>query len=204
MKITALVAVAAVAAGASRAAQPNASTKKVQICVFTGQDLLIVPQAERIAAQMFASIGVAINWRPLRKCPAEAIQISLTDHTSKDYLPGSLAFAQPYEGTHIRIFYDRVKEVATPHLLPSKLAHVMVHEITHILQGVVRHSETGVMKARWDETDYAEMNKHPLPFTETDIILIHQGLDSRNAPHEGKINFEVQDHYRDRRALAQN
>jgi hypothetical protein len=187
MKIIALVASVAVAAGASGASQPDEASRpieaprKIEVCTFEGLDLLIVPQAERIAAQMFAGIGVAVNWRPLRNCPAEAIQISFTDHTSKDYLPGALAFAQPYEGTHIRIFYDRVKATATPHNLPSKLAHVMVHEITHILQGVVRHSETGVMKARWDDADYTEMCRRPLPFTETDIILIHKGLDSRMA-----------------------
>jgi hypothetical protein len=181
MKIITLVASVAVAAGASRTGQPIEASRRVEVCMFEGGDLLIVPQAERIAAQMFAGIGVTIDWRPLRKCPAEAIQIGFTDRTPKDYLPGALAFALPYEGTHIRILYDRVKETATPHNLPSKLAHVMVHEITHILQGVVRHSESGVMKANWDQADYTEMSMRPLPFTETDIILIHQGLDLRMA-----------------------
>jgi hypothetical protein len=30
------------------------------------------------------------------------------------------------------------------------LAHVLVHEITHILQGIDRHSESGVMKSPGD------------------------------------------------------
>jgi hypothetical protein len=30
----------------------------------------------------------------------------------------------------------------------------LVHEISHVLQGTNRHSETGVMKARWNQEDY--------------------------------------------------
>ena len=37
------------------------------------------------------------------------------------------------------------------------LAHVLVHEITHVLEGVDRHTGQGVMKARWTEDDLALM-----------------------------------------------
>jgi hypothetical protein len=64
-------------------------------------------------------------------------------------------------------------------LAPALLAHVLVHEITHILQGVDRHSETGVMKARWTTADYVQIRAQPLPFTDWDIDLIQEGLASR-------------------------
>jgi hypothetical protein len=54
----------------------------------------------------------------------------------------------------------------------------MVHEITHIQQGVDRHSNSGVMKARWTDKDYAAMAWKPLPFTPEDILLIHLGFRS--------------------------
>ena len=75
------------------------------------------------------------------------------------------------------VFYDRLH---TPSVgLPTLLAHVLVHEITHILQGMDRHSETGVMKARWDEGDFDRMRIKALPFTELDIHLIQSGVDAR-------------------------
>ena len=60
-----------------------------------------------------------------------------------------LAYALPYEGTHIVILFDRVRKMQ-PNYVPAVLAHVLVHEVTHILQGIQRHSESGVMKAHWD------------------------------------------------------
>jgi hypothetical protein len=60
---------------------------------------------------------------------------------------------------------------------------MLVHEITHILQGVSRHSDSGIMKARWEEDDYSHMDTKPLVFTKTHIVLIHQALNAR-ASHQ--------------------
>ena len=55
------------------------------------------------------------------------------------------------------------------------LAHVLVHEITHILQGVNRHSDRR-LKAHWTPEDYRAMASKPLPFTPVDVQLIRLGL----------------------------
>jgi len=60
------------------------------------------------------------------------------------------------------------------------MAHVLVHEVTHILEGVTRHSDSGVMKAEWTLRDYGQMYTAPLPFTAADIALIQSGVDARN------------------------
>ena len=180
MKIAALVVI--VAAASAQAGQPNRAPSAVTVCMATGSVPFIVLQAKQIATQMFAGIGVTIQWRRSGKsCPADAVQIGLSEHTPNDYLAGAQAFAMPYEGIHIQIFYDRLARSAEPRSLPSRLAHVMVHEITHILQGEVRHSETGVMKAAWNDADYDAMAWKPLPFTPTDILLIQLGLEARMA-----------------------
>ena len=74
------------------------------------------------------------------------------------------------------MFYDRVRNTVPSRAVPSVLAHVLVHEITHILQGTSRHSVSGVMKAQWDGRDYRQMEQKPLGFTEEDIRFIQQGL----------------------------
>ena len=56
------------------------------------------------------------------------------------------------------------------------LGHVMVHEITHIIQGVSRHSDTGLMKPHWSSHDLTEMRYKPLPFAQEDLILLYSAL----------------------------
>jgi hypothetical protein len=53
------------------------------------------------------------------------------------------------------------------------MAHVMVHEIAHILQGTDQHSTRGVMKAHWNSYDYVLMKTGRLTFTEPDVEMIH-------------------------------
>ena len=61
------------------------------------------------------------------------------------------------------------------------LAHAMAHEIAHVLQGISRHSESGILKAHWSGTDCARMAFFPLMFTREDALLIHHGLRVRHS-----------------------
>ena len=137
-------------------------------------------QAENLAASMFDSIGVQIDWRcgEPRSSSEQALAIQLATDTPKDEKPGALAYAKPYEGVHIVVFWDRIDFGAAPTRL---LAHIMVHEITHILEGVSRHSETGIMKAQWTDEDHRAMLVQPLRFAPVDVDLIHRGLAARNS-----------------------
>ena len=74
---------------------------------------------------------------------------------------------------------DRLRRVRDPGLAPTLLAHVLVHEITHALEGVSRHAETGVMKARWTDKDYSAMAYKPLELTPVDVNMIHYRLAHR-------------------------
>ena len=48
----------------------------------------------------------------------------------------------------------------------------MAHEFGHVLEGVDRHSPTGVMKAHLTRDDYDEMMHHPLSFAPEDVRMI--------------------------------
>jgi hypothetical protein len=77
----------------------------------------------------------------------------------------------------------------------SVMAHVLVHEIAHVLEGIDRHSRTGIMKVRWDDRDYFEMLRNPLPFAPEDADLIHLGLKvSRVAPTLVASSTVIEDH----------
>jgi hypothetical protein len=138
-----------------------------------------VAGAREIATRMFANIGVPLSWnRQGRKCPAQGIVIDLEPAAPANVGPKATASSQPFGNGHIRVFFDRVQQrsLGHPELEPTLLAHVLVHEITHVLEGTDEHSSTGVMKAAWDAADYYSMMKTPLRFTDFDVLLIKQGL----------------------------
>jgi hypothetical protein len=81
---------------------------------------------------------------------------------------------------HIEVFYDRIAQ-ADPDLVPSLMAHVIVHEITHILQGIDRHSTGGIMQAVWGSSDYIQMKRGQLRFTPADVEMIQRGFAARTA-----------------------
>jgi hypothetical protein len=80
------------------------------------------------------------------------------------------------------VFLDRIEEFECSAIV---LAHVLVHEITHVLQSIGRHSGSGVMKAEWSRRDYAEMRHRPLPFAAEDVDLIARALSSRTGRAAG-------------------
>lgn len=45
------------------------------------------------------------------------------------------------------------------------LGHVLAHELGHVLQGVARHSEEGVLKERWSAAEIQVMPTRQLRFT---------------------------------------
>lgn len=138
-------------------------------------------RAEDLANEIFSGAGVRVDWRsgePSRR--EKAIVVELVGGTPKDEMPGSLAYALPYEGEHITVFFDRVQRAAEFEPSPNALlAHVLVHEITHLLVGTSRHSKSGLMKPHWTLQDVKSMRWRPLAFTEDDAQLIQAGLARR-------------------------
>jgi len=139
--------------------------------------------AMKMAAKMFAAAGVRIMWhfgepsyRELDQDRPIVIRTSFGAPASER--PGALAYALPYQGFRIVVYYDRIK-ASHPEAPIVVLAHVLVHEITHILQGVTRHSATGVMRATWTAKEYDDMLRKPLSFTAEDIEWIRIGLAAR-------------------------
>jgi hypothetical protein len=183
MRLQAIAAVVLMTSGAIRAADP-VNRPEFVVPVFVDQNHenpVVFVQAEILAGKMLASAGAQMDWcNGVRSCLDKpgVIVITLANPGQSKFSAGALASARPYEGVHIELLYDRVK-AAPRQTQPTLLAHLLVHEISHILQGASRHSVTGVMKANWNYTDCAAMLRAPLPFTAEDILLIHLGLEKR-------------------------
>ena len=157
----------------------GAAGRRVPVCMDTPPNTP-VPAARLSATRMFAAIGVNLEWHGSTRCPSGALIVSLRETTPPELNPGAFAYALPYEGTHIVVFLDRIQQGRPRELAGIALGYVIVHEITHMLEGVCRHSESGLMKANWTDADFREMRLGHLDFAAADIELIHIGLARRN------------------------
>ena len=176
----------AMAAGLSADAEECKVTVYVQAGIDYGVKLL---GAEMQAATMFREIGVEVRWR-LGVVPGRFVDgacdvpilVQLERSGNGTRVPeNAFAYALPYaaSGTAIHVLMDRVADRLNPNFEMARLAHVLVHEITHVLEQIDRHSDDGIMKAHWDSKDYARMRSHPLPFATIDVELIHEGIANR-------------------------
>jgi hypothetical protein len=154
----------------------------------------VMERAKSAASEAFAAIGVHIRWRagkprPESKAAATGcagqndrpIAITTLLNTAESLEPGARALAD-LRTDSITVFYDRIRLSVRmwQRLEPVLLANVLVHEISHVLQQVGIHSETGIMKAHWTMADFHEMDeKKTLPFTLFDIGMIRHGVASR-------------------------
>jgi len=138
-------------------------------------------RARALASQMFFSAGVDLEWCDrAATCRHWNDRIVVTlERSAPSRLPNSArAEAQVFQGRDIWIYLDRMPPTSHP-AAHAYWAHVLVHEITHLLQAVDHHADHGVMKSHWSKADVARMQAEPLPFTELDIQMIHAGIAHR-------------------------
>jgi len=156
--------------------------KYVSICLDNSAD--VHPSnmifAERKASAIFYGIGVQLRWDVSASCSASSdpVRITIADLAPRDAPPGATAYAYPYERGHLVVIYDRVRRLECHCIQNPALGYVLAHEIAHILEGINRHSESGVLKAHWERADYEAMLNASLRFAPEDISLIHLGLNN--------------------------
>ena len=168
-------------------------------------DLRMRARSIFIATRAVRSIGVDLDWRvgtvpPEREsfgCGlAEIIELQVDPTAVPDVSPDALACATPMRtsGTRIHVFHDRVTEMSA--LVPNLLGYVLAHEIGHVLQGVARHSDEGILKAKWDNRDYGLMAALALSFSHEDAERIGNHF---NRQHEADgVKSDQPGPYRDR------
>jgi hypothetical protein len=163
---------------------PSKSKHADVVVYMTSDGPTTTSQAKSLATSMFAAAGVRVAWRngePEAPAPGVVtLTIRLVRSPRQCYTPDALACAYPYARADraIVVFEEQLRvdagSTATPQYI--LLAHVLVHEMTHVLEGVDRHSEAGIMKARYTKRDKYAMMSGPLPFDPLDVKLIHAGL----------------------------
>jgi hypothetical protein len=172
-------------------------TVHVQLLISAYDRSIGLQQAMCIASDIFAAAGVRIKWHfaePRRREAPIPIVVNLTSDTPDKLMPGALAYAQVFEGVHIRIFLDRIRGGSVhpdSRIRTYLLAHVMAHEITHILEGTNRHSGSGLMESKWTAAEMNQMTIKPLSLAPEDVRLIHEGLLLRQSARTSDRSMRV-------------
>jgi hypothetical protein len=151
-----------------------------------GAGVLFNWQTRTLADRMLATAGVRVAWRLGKPNPnaADGLVIGVRfigANKYSDYQSGALARAYVFGGgvRNITVLHHRVRATAAAAGVEDYrlTAHVLVHEIGHVLQRIDRHSDSGVMKTQWTHADYEVMARKTLPLAAEDIKLIRRGLE---------------------------
>jgi hypothetical protein len=150
----------------------------LKVCITGDAEQFVVAQAEDITAHIFAGIGIHLEWyhdnRHCKTPPPEFLNVVMSS-APESQQPGVLAYSHLHNNPYIEVFYNRVLHIAEPPSVPKLLAHVLAHEIAHLLEDTGRHSDAGIMKAHWNQSDISHMAFEPMSFTAVDASLIRQG-----------------------------
>jgi len=191
-QLTTLVLLAAIGSGSMYAAEETRTVSYFSDVYINDHDASaqLLGPGKFMASAIFAKIGVHLNWHagelPVANSAAgdesaqRAFGIRTVEHAPESATPGALASARIVgaAGTEITVYKDRVLGFLDNHrnLAGAAAGYVLAHELAHVMQGVGRHSESGILKARWSNNDFEEMIFHKLVFTNFDVELIHKGL----------------------------
>ena len=135
------------------------------------------------AARMFAVIGVRLQWtkhRPMNPDRDLPIQVRLIRDMAGH--PGALAYANPFDPAPvITVLYDRIVFATerAPEVRGAVLAHVLAHEIGHLIIKTDEHSPAGIMKAQWSGADWSRIAHGLLTFLPADADMIRRGVITR-------------------------
>jgi hypothetical protein len=169
--------VAAMLAAGSGMGQENRAAFRIRLHYGPQASTAEIRHAESTAARILANAGVQMEWdggRQRKSAPEETVEIQLDDSApAPDTSAETLGYAllRRKNGVRIHIFLDRIREIDKAHT-GLALGYVLAHEIGHVLEGVARHSETGVLKAHFDTVDITAIFKGTLQFSPADVALI--------------------------------
>jgi len=91
-----------------------------------------------------------------------------------------LAYSHPFApgGVNVTVFLDRVEAAALQQRRPMSLllAHVIAHEIGHVLLRSTEHSKGGLMSSHWNEHEFSLMPIGALLFSREQSRQIRRSL----------------------------
>lgn len=154
--------------------------------------------ARGVVEQIYSEIGIRVIWRD-RRAPDACTKQPLHRQIVVAMLPSApigrsteaWAFANPYstKGPCVMLLMDRLYPEIKRNPLHAgyPLGHVLAHEMGHVLEGIARHSEAGVMKGSWSLHETLDMwSQKRLSFTTHDAELIYAAFGTAAGSIDGR------------------
>ena len=174
--VVVVVAIATIGGVPPTRAEGSVSRVAVQIDEKTAVDAAAMADAVPRVTSIYDRAGIEIVWKGARVTSDEAL-VELTVVMAandlaerKEGREAVMGVAHPGERTCGRIafvFYKRVKVVAeeSEQKLSVVLAHVIAHELGHLLLPPSAHSRAGIMGTNWTKFDLLDASRGRLLFT---------------------------------------
>jgi hypothetical protein len=140
--------------------------------VESGKDLRLHAPPDEVT-RIFADAGLAVRWT--ETSPRVTVNIVAQVLGYDRRASGVMGVAQRTPNGYIaQIFFRQVQEFALTYDvdLGTVLAHVIAHEIGHLLLPANAHSPTGVMQPYWDRALVRDAVQGVLTFTEAQAARI--------------------------------
>jgi hypothetical protein len=150
-------------------------------------------QAKLLVSGIFARIGVNLTWHTClsgykeRRGEPEptAFQIRWAEYAPSTSPSGTVAEARPFGSSRnaITMYEIPLQRFLTQHPNAPEvvLAYVLAHELAHVMQGLDRHSASGILRANWSYREFYMMLSRSLTFTPQDVDLIRDGLAAKKS-----------------------
>jgi hypothetical protein len=134
---------------------------------------IILKESQDEVSRIFSDSGLAVEWTETGPRFTVHIVTSALGYARASSPVMGVALRTP-DGATAQIFFKQVQDFArTCHVdVGTLLAHVIAHEIGHLLLPRMPHSATGLMKADWDRALAREGTARSLTFTDAQIERI--------------------------------
>jgi len=125
----------------------------------------VLEKSQQEVTRIFAGAGLAVRWTDAPRFTVQIVPQVLGFDRAASATMG-VALRTTY-GPMVQVFFKQVREFARTYDidLATTLAHVIAHEVGHLLLGT-GHAPTGLMQAEWDRSVVHEAVKGSLTFTE--------------------------------------
>lgn len=147
----------------------------------------ILCNAMAAAQRIFDQGGIATEWVDRSSRPDRPVMLNLRIYPGRvRYRPDPKAFGAallaPAEAPSdlADIYYGRIEDQGfTAAGVALLLAHVMAHEVGHLLLGR-EHSAIGLMRAQWSFRDMLLIRKDRLRFSQADVARLQVAVKTRS------------------------
>jgi hypothetical protein len=182
----------------------------IQIHDYAGVSAKALSRACAVVSRIYANIEVRTDWigvvrfdkrrKPLpgQETPRSVAQFTLNILTMKmvdrhrvgDFVLGYVAVSTEGMGRIAYVINDRVEDTAAqvPMNKGDLLGFVMAHEIGHLLlphgsasQPHDSHTLTGLMRGRWDVTDFVRLDVRTLSFPQAQARQIRDAIENESS-----------------------